>query len=160
MWQVADLRNALIEEREITVVILNYSKAQTPFWNQLHLRPCRDSQHRLQYYVGVCRNHGKPAQLPRCSWTEYSILSAPLPFSTLRILPSQTTPASEHFDLKKSWLVQASSVGRDHGLHLLLLQMRRTGTLQIMSVKRCNALCKVPQLLPSDSLSPVLALVQ
>ena len=45
-------------------------------------------------------------------------------------------------------LVQASSVGWNHGLHLPLLPTRRTETLQIRFVKRFNAFCKVPQPLP------------
>ena len=58
LWQVADIRNALAEERRVTVTIINYDKSQTPFWNQLQLSPVKDRLQKLHYYVGVCRHSG------------------------------------------------------------------------------------------------------
>ena len=50
---VEAIRQAIAEEREITVDILNYMKDGTPFWNRLRIRPLRDETGTLLYYVGA-----------------------------------------------------------------------------------------------------------
>jgi len=48
-----DLRSALSEEREFRVVLRNYRKDGTPFWNELYISPVHDEQGRLTNFVGV-----------------------------------------------------------------------------------------------------------
>jgi PAS domain S-box-containing protein len=47
---VAQLRAAIVNEREVNVEILNYKKDGTPFWNQLHLSAIRDDGGEVAYY--------------------------------------------------------------------------------------------------------------
>ena len=48
-----ELRDALAEERPVTVVLLNYRKDGTAFYNQLSVSPVFDGEGRLVNYVGV-----------------------------------------------------------------------------------------------------------
>ena len=48
-----ELRAALREERECRVVLYNYRKDGTPFWNELHVSPVYDEEGRLANFVGV-----------------------------------------------------------------------------------------------------------
>jgi PAS domain S-box-containing protein len=48
-----DLRSALREERESRVVLKNYRKDGTPFWNELYVSPVHDEQGHLTNFVGV-----------------------------------------------------------------------------------------------------------
>lgn len=50
---VANIRNALIEGLECQVIIKNYRKDGTPFWNKLSLSPVRDDQGNLTHFVGI-----------------------------------------------------------------------------------------------------------
>ena len=97
---MADLRNALLEEREVNVSILNYSKAQTPFWNQLYLRPVRNGQHILQFYIGVSRHNGEAPQ----------ITHACKPAA----LPDHAASPRVHAEYNL-YATQVSSVGQVHG---------------------------------------------
>ncbi len=47
------LRRALNEGRETTVVLRNYRKDGTLFWNELRLAPVFDDQGRLTHYIGI-----------------------------------------------------------------------------------------------------------
>ena len=47
------IRRAVVEQREITVDLLNYKKDGTPFWNRLRIRPLRDYAGKLLYFVGA-----------------------------------------------------------------------------------------------------------
>ncbi len=47
------LREALHADREVTVVLRNYRKDGTLFWNQLHTAPVLDSSGRVTHWVGV-----------------------------------------------------------------------------------------------------------
>ena len=47
------LREALREERECRVVLRNYRKDGTPFWNELYVSPVQDEEGRLTNFVGV-----------------------------------------------------------------------------------------------------------
>jgi PAS domain S-box-containing protein len=49
---VAAIREAMREEREIEVEILNYRKDGSAFWNQLGLSPVHDDEGRLLYVFG------------------------------------------------------------------------------------------------------------
>ena len=48
-----ELRAALEEGRECRVVLRNYKKDGTPFWNELYLSPVHDEEGRLLNFVGV-----------------------------------------------------------------------------------------------------------
>ncbi|MFZ2311690.1 MAG: PAS domain S-box protein [Methylobacter sp.] len=47
------LRRALDERREVAVVLRNYRKDGTLFWNELRLAPVFDDQGQLSHYVGI-----------------------------------------------------------------------------------------------------------
>jgi PAS domain S-box-containing protein len=48
-----ELREALREEQESRVVLRNYRKDGTPFWNELYVSPVHDEEGRLTNFVGV-----------------------------------------------------------------------------------------------------------
>jgi len=50
---VQELREAIREGRYLTVVLRNYKKDGTPFWNELSVSPVYDEAGRLTRYVGV-----------------------------------------------------------------------------------------------------------
>ncbi|XVE49648.1 hypothetical protein DITRI_Ditri01bG0098600 [Diplodiscus trichospermus] len=50
---VSKIRNAIREQREITVQLINYTKSGKKFWNLFHLQPMRDQKGELQYFIGV-----------------------------------------------------------------------------------------------------------
>ncbi|GMN50154.1 hypothetical protein TIFTF001_019315 [Ficus carica] len=50
---VSKIRNAIREQREITVQLINYTKSGKKFWNLFHLQPMRDQKGDLQYFIGV-----------------------------------------------------------------------------------------------------------
>lgn len=49
---VATIRNALADGSALTVDILNYRKDGSEFWNRLRLRPLKNSEGEVVYYVG------------------------------------------------------------------------------------------------------------
>nr|AHZ63879.1 phototropin [Isoetes tegetiformans] len=53
MKTVDQIRNAVKEQRDITVQLLNYTKNGRPFWNLFHLQAMRDNKGELQYFIGV-----------------------------------------------------------------------------------------------------------
>jgi PAS domain S-box-containing protein len=50
---VQAIRDALSTGTAITIDILNYRKDRSSFWNRLRIRPVRDKQGLLKYYVGT-----------------------------------------------------------------------------------------------------------
>nr|AML79013.1 putative LOV domain-containing protein [Maesa lanceolata] len=50
---VSKIRDAIKEQREITVQLINYTKTGKKFWNLFHLQPMRDQKGELQYFIGV-----------------------------------------------------------------------------------------------------------
>ena len=50
---IAELRNALREERSCQVVLKNYRKDGTSFWNQLAISPVRDDKGKLTHFIGI-----------------------------------------------------------------------------------------------------------
>uniref|UniRef100_A0A7N0ZR86 non-specific serine/threonine protein kinase n=1 Tax=Kalanchoe fedtschenkoi TaxID=63787 RepID=A0A7N0ZR86_KALFE len=50
---VSKIRDAIREQREITVQLINYTKSAKKFWNLFHLQPMRDQKGELQYFIGV-----------------------------------------------------------------------------------------------------------
>ena len=47
------IRNALRQEQEIKVVLKNYRKDKTTFWNELTISPVRDTNGKLTHFIGV-----------------------------------------------------------------------------------------------------------
>jgi two-component system, cell cycle sensor histidine kinase and response regulator CckA len=50
---VAEIRQALKEERGLRIELLNYRKDGSSFWNELTVSPLRDAKGRVTHYVGV-----------------------------------------------------------------------------------------------------------
>ncbi|XP_010453258.1 PREDICTED: phototropin-2-like [Camelina sativa] len=50
---VQKIRDAIKDQREITVQLINYTKSGKKFWNLFHLQPMRDQKGELQYFIGV-----------------------------------------------------------------------------------------------------------
>nr|AML78509.1 putative LOV domain-containing protein [Santalum acuminatum] len=50
---VSKIRDAVREQGEITVQLINYTKSGKKFWNLFHLQPMRDQKGELQYFIGV-----------------------------------------------------------------------------------------------------------
>jgi diguanylate cyclase (GGDEF)-like protein/PAS domain S-box-containing protein len=50
---LAELRRSIAERREGSVVLRNYRKDGTPFWNELHVSPVRDASGQVTHYVGI-----------------------------------------------------------------------------------------------------------
>nr|AML78487.1 putative LOV domain-containing protein [Erythroxylum coca] len=50
---VSKIRDAISEQKEITVQLINYTKSGKKFWNLFHLQPMRDQKGELQYFIGV-----------------------------------------------------------------------------------------------------------
>jgi PAS domain S-box-containing protein len=47
------IREAIREQRECTVEILNYRRDGSPFWNRLSITPVRDGEGRVTHFIGV-----------------------------------------------------------------------------------------------------------
>jgi two-component system, sporulation sensor kinase C len=47
------VREAIAEQRETKVVLRNFRKDGTPFWNELSLSPIRDRQGKVTHFVGI-----------------------------------------------------------------------------------------------------------
>lgn len=50
---VQKIRDAIKEQKEVTVQLINYTKTGKKFWNLFHLQPMRDQKGELQYFIGV-----------------------------------------------------------------------------------------------------------
>nr|AML78035.1 putative LOV domain-containing protein [Cathaya argyrophylla] len=50
---VQQIRDAIRDQREITVQLINYTKSGKKFWNLFHLQPMHDQKGELQYFIGV-----------------------------------------------------------------------------------------------------------
>nr|AML76691.1 putative LOV domain-containing protein [Philoxerus vermicularis] len=50
---VRKIRDAINDETEVTVQLINYTKTGKKFWNVFHLQPMRDQKGEVQYFIGV-----------------------------------------------------------------------------------------------------------
>nr|AML78650.1 putative LOV domain-containing protein [Reseda odorata] len=50
---VKKIRNAIDNQTEVTVQLINYTKTGKKFWNIFHLQPMRDQKGEVQYFIGV-----------------------------------------------------------------------------------------------------------
>nr|AML76507.1 putative LOV domain-containing protein [Radula lindenbergiana] len=53
MGVVRKISDAIKNQQNITVQLLNYTKTGKPFWNLFHLEAMKDSKGELQYFIGV-----------------------------------------------------------------------------------------------------------
>ena len=63
--ELAELRKALREHRQICTVLKNFTKEGAVFWNELHLSPVFDSEGRLTHYVGIQNDITNRVELKR-----------------------------------------------------------------------------------------------
>nr|AML76307.1 putative LOV domain-containing protein [Xerophyllum asphodeloides] len=50
---VRKIRDAIDNQSEVTVQLINYTKSGKKFWNLFHLQPMRDQKGEVQYFIGV-----------------------------------------------------------------------------------------------------------
>nr|AML78312.1 putative LOV domain-containing protein [Daphne giraldii] len=50
---VKKIREAIENQTEVTVQLINYTKSGKKFWNLFHLQPMRDQKGEVQYFIGV-----------------------------------------------------------------------------------------------------------
>ncbi|CAL9758382.1 unnamed protein product [Musa acuminata subsp. burmannicoides] len=50
---VRKIRDAIDNQRDVTVQLINYTKSGKKFWNLFHLQPMRDQKAEVQYFIGV-----------------------------------------------------------------------------------------------------------
>nr|AML79319.1 putative LOV domain-containing protein [Chelidonium majus] len=50
---VRKIRNAIDNQTDVTVQLINYTKTGKKFWNLFHLQPMRDQKGEVQYFIGV-----------------------------------------------------------------------------------------------------------
>nr|AML78798.1 putative LOV domain-containing protein [Linum strictum] len=50
---VKKIRDAIHNQTEVTVQLINYTKTGKKFWNLFHLQPMRDLKGEVQYFIGV-----------------------------------------------------------------------------------------------------------
>ncbi|XP_039145344.1 phototropin-1A [Dioscorea cayenensis subsp. rotundata] len=50
---VRKIREAIDNQRDVTVQLINYTKSGRKFWNLFHLQPMRDQKGEVQYFIGV-----------------------------------------------------------------------------------------------------------
>nr|AML77189.1 putative LOV domain-containing protein [Diselma archeri] len=50
---VKEIREAIDNQVEVTVQLINYTKSGKKFWNIFHLQPMRDQKGEVQYFIGV-----------------------------------------------------------------------------------------------------------
>ncbi len=50
---IAKIREAILEEKDCLVVLKNYRKDGTTFWNELAISPVKDSHNRLTHFIGI-----------------------------------------------------------------------------------------------------------
>nr|AML77551.1 putative LOV domain-containing protein [Oenothera gaura] len=50
---VRKIREAIDNQSEVTVQLINYTKSGKKFWNLFHLQPMRDQKGEVQYFIGV-----------------------------------------------------------------------------------------------------------
>jgi PAS domain S-box-containing protein len=50
---IGEIRDAIREERDTSVCLLNYRKDGRPFWNAFHLHPVQDSSGQVKLFIGI-----------------------------------------------------------------------------------------------------------
>lgn len=73
---VVELHKAVREQRECRVLLRNYRKDGTPFWNDLYLSPVRNDMGRVVQFVAVVQDVTEREQMARRLATEAAIIRA------------------------------------------------------------------------------------
>nr|CAB3484106.1 unnamed protein product [Digitaria exilis] len=105
MSTVDKIREAIREQREITVQLINYTKSGKKFWNLFHLQPMRDQKGELQYFIGVQldgSDHVEPLRNRLSENTE--LQSAKLRPEDLWAIYSKPVSAKPHKRYNPSWI--------------------------------------------------------
>ena len=50
---ISKIRQAILQEKDCLVVLKNYRKDGTPFWNELAISPLKDTNNRLTHFIGI-----------------------------------------------------------------------------------------------------------
>jgi PAS domain S-box-containing protein len=72
--QIDKIRQAICDEQEAVVELLNYKKDGSTFWNELFLSPVHDDDGRLLYFFGSCKDISKRRQAYELEAEEYRLL--------------------------------------------------------------------------------------
>jgi PAS domain S-box-containing protein len=72
--EIEKIREAIRNEQEALIELLNYKKDGTPFWNELFLSPVHDDDGRLLYFFGSCKDISKRRQAYDLEAEEYRLL--------------------------------------------------------------------------------------
>nr|AML76855.1 putative LOV domain-containing protein [Batis maritima] len=159
---VQRIRDAIREQREITVQLINYTKSGKKFWNVFHLQPMRDQKGELQYFIGVQldgSDHVEPLQNRLSENTEqqsakviketadnvnYAVKE--LPDANLRpedlwAIHSKPVYPRPHKKMNSSWLaiqkiqVRGETVGLHHFKPIKPLGCGDTGSVHLVELK-------------------------
>ena len=132
---LAEIRESLSEGKDARVVLRNYRKDGTLFWNELYLSTIRDRAGRITHFVGI--QNDVTAQIeaknqlqhlahhdPLTGLANRSLLMAQLEQALERARRTETTVAVLYFDLDKFKEVN-DTFGHDAGDQLLLVVAAR-----------------------------------
>ncbi|KAK2665771.1 hypothetical protein Ddye_004345 [Dipteronia dyeriana] len=159
---VSKIRDAIKEQREITVQLINYTKSGKKFWNLFHLQPMRDQKGELQYFIGVQldgsdhveplrnrlseRTEQKSAKLVKATAENVDEAVRELPDANLRpedlwAVHSQSVTPQPHKKDNSSWIAirKITARGEKIGLHhfkpIKPLGCGDTGSVHLVELK-------------------------
>nr|AML77337.1 putative LOV domain-containing protein [Boerhavia dominii]AML79007.1 putative LOV domain-containing protein [Boerhavia dominii] len=159
---VQRIRDAIKEQREITVQFINYTKSGKKFWNLFHLQPMRDQKGELQYFIGVQldgSDHVEPlhnrlsetteqksAKLVKATAENVDEAVRELPDANLRpedlwAIHSQPVYPKPHKKGSTSWLAvqkitaSGEKIGLDHFKPIKPLGCGDTGSVHMVELK-------------------------
>lgn len=164
---VARIRDAIREQREITVQLINYTKSGKKFWNLFHLQPMRDQKGELQYFIGVQldgSDHVEPlknrlsetteqqsAKLVKATAENVDEAVRELPDANLRpedlwAIHSQTVFPRPHKKNNTSWIAiqkiaaRGEKIGLQHFSPIRPLGCGDTGSVHLVELKGTDEL--------------------
>ncbi|KAG9131357.1 hypothetical protein Leryth_023075 [Lithospermum erythrorhizon] len=164
---VQKIRDAIREQREITVQLINYTKSGKKFWNLFHLQPMRDQKGELQYFIGVQldgsdnieplrnrlseRTEQQSAKIVKATAENVNEAVRELPDANLRpedlwALHSQPVFPRPHRRENTSWAAirkiteTGEKIGLDHFKPVRPLGCGDTGSVHLVELKRSGHL--------------------
>nr|QDV59702.1 Phototropin 2c [Brassica rapa subsp. pekinensis] len=129
---VQKIRDAIREQREITVQLINYTKSGKKFWNLFHLQPMRDQKGELQYFIGVQldgSDHVEPLRNRLSERTE---------MQSSKLVKATATNVDEAVrELPDANMIQASgeTIGLHHFKPIKPLGSGDTGSVHLVELK-------------------------
>ncbi|XP_057971994.1 phototropin-2 isoform X2 [Malania oleifera] len=159
---VSKIRDAIREQREITVQLINYTKSGKKFWNLFHLQPMRDQRGELQYFIGVQldgSDHVEPlrnrlsesteqqsAKLVKATAENVDEAVRELPDANLRpedlwALHSQSVLPKPHKKESSSWIaiqkiaIHGKNIGLNHFKPIKPLGCGDTGSVHLVELQ-------------------------